>query len=156
MSRAAALETLRATPREVARIAQEAGEMGLDAELPGEWSLRTTVAHLRDEEWRVFRMRVERMLGENGPQFALFPPDRWERERDMTGLETRSLLRAFALQREASLNLLDLLDEERWHRQGHHSTRGAQTIESWLIYWATHDRDHVEQMNRTLQAVKRP
>jgi hypothetical protein len=145
------LETMASLPRELATIVQQAGDSAIDTASQGEWSVRLILAHLRDEESLVFRLRVEPMLSEREPEFAVYPPARWHEERRTDRDELRQLLRDFALQRQASLNLLETMRPRDWERTGIHPQRGAFTVEGWVRNWAEHDREHLEQIERTLQ-----
>lgn len=148
------IEALAALPRNVAAIVRECGEDGCDAEFDGEWSIRTGMAHLRDEESLVFRLRVERMLSEDNPSFAPFPPEKWLATRDASRDDTQSLLRDLALQRQASVNLLQRLAPGEWERPGTHPVQGGYTVSSWVDYWLRHDAEHLEAMQQCLQRVK--
>lgn len=162
-------------PRALATRIETAREEVLDLALDGEWSVRTILAHLRDEEALVFRMRVERMLSENEPVFARFPPEAWLEQRQTARDSMRELLQDFALQRKASVNLLERLNEDEQQRKGYHPDKGLAgsswiirsgpapepggepsgvsefTIASWVAYWNAHDREHLAQIDRTLE-----
>ncbi len=148
------IEGLAGLPRNLAGIVRECGEDGCDAEFDGEWSIRTGMAHLRDEEFLVFRLRLERMLSEDNPVFAPFPPEQWLANRDTTRDDTQALLRDLALQRQASINMLQRLADDEWERPGTHPTQGAYTVSAWVDYWLKHDAEHLDAMRRSLERVK--
>ncbi len=58
------IDTLEATPRILAELVAASGDAAFDQAWPGEWSPRTVLAHLRDDEFLVTRLRLERMLAE--------------------------------------------------------------------------------------------
>ena len=60
------------------------------------------------------------------------------------------LLADFALQRQASVNLLNNMKERDWDRKGHHPELGMFTARTWVEHWVGHDADHVAQIERTL------
>lgn len=146
-------DVLAATPQELARLVSRGGEQALDAEPGGEWSIRTTLAHLRDEEGLVFRLRLERMLSEEAPEFLPFPPERWLELRQRDRDDTRTLLQDFALQRKASVNLLERIRPEDWERTGKHPRGTVHTVASWVEYWASHDREHLGAIERNLESL---
>lgn len=148
------IEELAMLPRNLADIVRECGEDGIDAAYDGEWSIRTGMAHLRDEESLVFRLRLERILSEDDPVFAPFPPEQWLANRDTTRDDTQALLRDLALQRQASINMLQRLAGDEWQRPGMHPTQGAYTVSTWVDFWLRHDAEHLEAMRRTLERVK--
>ncbi len=144
------IPTMAHLPRQLATMVEHAGEAALDRAPEGAWPARTILAHLRDEEAYVFRLRVERMLGEDEPEFTPYPPEVWLAERQTDRDGTRDLLRDFALQRQASVNLLERVSETDQHRRGHHPVHGRFTIASWVDYWSKHDREHYFQLERVL------
>lgn len=149
------IERLAELPRNLAAIVRDCGEDGINAEFDGEWSIRTGIAHLRDEEFLVFRLRLERMLSEGNPTFAPFPPEQWLANRDTTRDDTQELLRDLALQRQASVNMLQRLSGAEWERPGTHPAQGNYTVSTWVDYWLKHDAEHLDAMRRTLERVKR-
>ncbi len=145
------LRAMAELPAELASLVSQASEEQLDQAADGEWSARVILAHLRDEEALVFRLRLERMLSEDKPVFAPYPPDRWLAERDTSRDGLRQLLQDFALQRKASVTLMKLLDEEALQRRGIHPQRGEFTVSDWIRYWHGHDEEHRWQIKRALE-----
>jgi hypothetical protein len=148
------IERLAELPRRLAAIVRESGEDGLDAAFDGEWNIRTGMAHLRDEESFVFRLRLERMLSEDHPTFAPYPPEQWLANRDTSRDDAQELLRDLALQRQASVNMLQRLSAFEWERPGKHPTQGAYTVSTWVDYWLKHDAEHLDAMQQVLGRVK--
>ena len=64
-ARTPTIDGLAATPGRLEALVQGASEQQLDDAAPGEWSPRVVLAHLRDDEFLVMRLRLERMLAEN-------------------------------------------------------------------------------------------
>ncbi|MGI8926467.1 MAG: DinB family protein [Tepidiformaceae bacterium] len=145
-----ALAMLAATPKKVAHLVAEVPDAGLDAAPAGEWSARTIMAHLRDLESLVFRMRLERMLVEDRPLFADFDENVWVASRSHARDEKTQLLGDFALQRQASLNLIASMEPHGWERAGSHPTGGDYTVRSWVERWAGHDTGHLAQLEAVL------
>jgi hypothetical protein len=144
------LKELAATPRTLAHLVVEASDELLDAAPAGEWSARTVLAHLRDDEYLVLRMRCERMLSEDGPVFPDFDEKAWAESRSRARDRKEELLGDFALQRQASLNMLANLRPGDGLRPGRHAEYGEFTVGSWVQHWAEHDRAHVAQIERML------
>lgn len=150
MTPAEVIDRLAATPKTLARLVAEASDERLDAAPAGEWPARTILAHLRDNESLVGRLRIERMLAEDNPEFVLVEPEPWavgrSRERDRKQL----LLADFALHRQATVTLLRSLRPEEWARTGRHPLRGRVTIEDWARTWLEHDANHIAQLESVL------
>ncbi len=144
------LKQLAATPRTLAHLVVEASDELLDAAPDGEWSARTILAHLRDDEYLVLRMRCERMLSEDSPVFPDFDEKAWEQNRSRARDRKEELLGDFALQRQASLNMLANLKQGDEGRSGRHAEYGEFTVGSWVAHWVEHDRTHIAQVERML------
>jgi len=141
---------LEATPRAIAHLALEATDSQLDAAPPGEWSARTILAHLRDLEVLLMRMRTARMLVEENPVFADFDEQTWVAGRDRSRDRKEQLLGGFALQRRASLAMLARVTPSQIQRPGTHEDGTAWTVERWIGRWVEHDRLHVAQLQTVL------
>jgi hypothetical protein len=138
------------TPRKLAHLVAEAGDDVLDRADGGEWSARAILAHLRDDEFMVMRLRLERMVSELEPALTDFDEKAWAANRNRSRDRKEQLLGDFALQRQASLNILQSLQPADWDRGGSHPVRGSFTIRSWVEHWASHDEEHVAQLERAL------
>lgn len=151
------LRRLDTTPRTMAHLTAELRDQELDAAEAGEWSARQILAHLRDDESMVMRMRLVRMLVEDDPLLPDFDEQAWATNRNTSHDKKESLLADFMLQRQASLNLLQRLTPEQWERPGRHEVRGSMTVRDLVERWADHDDEHVRQFERatgdTLAAV---
>jgi hypothetical protein len=144
------IKQLAATPSRLAHLVVEASDELLDRTTDGEWSARTILAHFRDDEFLVMRMRCERMLSEPNPTFPDFDEKAWAATRNRSRDAKDVLLTDFALQRQASLNILANLKPGDEGRPGRHEEYGAYTVRSWVEHWVEHDRAHVEQIERAI------
>lgn len=144
------IATLEATPRILAELVANSDDSAFDKAWPGEWSPRTVLAHLRDDEFLVTRMRVERMLAEERPMLMPFDETSWERTRyrDRDALE--QLIDDFAEQRAASLAILRRLTPEQWQRPGYQPEYGELTVATWTEHWVEHDQTHINQIRAGL------
>ena len=144
------IATLEATPRLLAELVATGGDAAFDKAWPGEWSPRTVLAHLRDDEFMVTRLRVVRMLVEQTPMLMPFNETEWERTR-YTGRDSLDeLLTDFAEQRAASLQILRRLTPEQWQRPGYQPEYGELTIATWTEHWVEHDQTHINQIRAGL------
>lgn len=144
------MQQLSATPRTVAHLLAEVREPKLDQLFDGDWNLRTILAHLRDDESMVMRMRLVRMLAEDNPTFPDFDEQAWARNRSTARDRKEQLLGDFALQRLATMNILEHMAPEQWERGGAHEQNGLYTVRSWVAHWVEHDRTHVGQVEKLL------
>ena len=139
------------TPKAVAYLVADASDERLDAQPePGEWSARTIMAHLRDDEYLCMRVCVERALAEEDPEVLLVDGADWVGTRNH-GRDRKDLIAAdFALQRQASAAILRSLRDEEWERPMHHAQYGRFTISRFLDSWLQHDAEHLAQLESLL------
>lgn len=147
------LRDLAAAPGRLAEIVGEADDQRLAAAQPGEWSARTVMAHLRDDEFMVMRLRIARMLVEDVPELAPFDEKAWAASR-YTGRDARDeLISDFRTQRTASVEILRRLGPEELRRGGSQPEYGSFDIHWWLQHWVSHDNNHLDQISRALASA---
>lgn len=144
-----AIDRLAATPKVLAHLVAEADDATLDRAVPGEWSARTLLAHFRDDEYLCMRVALERMLAEDVPSVRFLEGHEWEPGRNRTRDRKEVLLGGFALQRQASLDILNGLRPEDLERRGR-SGLSEFTLAQFLESWAGHDAEHIAQLERAL------
>ena len=145
-----ALAQLAATPSKLAHLTVEATDDALDAAPEGEWSARIVLAHLRDAESLEFRVGLERLLAEPNPALFFLPPDQWERGRNHDRDEKSVVLGDFALQRQASLNLIATMRPVDWERSGGGPRGEPFSAAEFVQIWAGHDTAHLGQIEAVL------
>ncbi len=141
------LARLAATPRTLAHLVVEADDALLDRVEQDSWSARTVLAHFRDEEYLGMRPAMERMLSEREPDLVFLSGDEWEPRRNRTRDRKEVILGDFALQRQASLNILNGLRPEDWERRGRTAGRDL-SLHQLVATWARHDAEHVAELER--------
>ena len=145
---AALIAGLAATPdRLEALLRGVPDDAALDAApAPGEWSARTVLAHLRDDEFMVMRLRLERMAVEDDPALTPFDEKAWAANR-WTGRDALpDLLGDFRAQRDATLHILRRLTPEDWRRTGTQPEYGCFDIHYWVENGLDHDHTHLAQI----------
>ena len=149
-ARAGLIRTLATTPEALEALLLAVPDEALDRAGAGEWAARTVAAHLRDDEFMVMRLRLERMLVEDAPPLTPFDEHAWAatrwRGRDGVG----DLIADLRMQRAASLHILARLTEEEWQRTGTQPEIGTFDIHWWVDHWAEHDADHLDQVATAL------
>jgi hypothetical protein len=146
-----ALYTLAATPKTLAHLVAEVPDPVLDRGTPGGgWSARTLLAHLRDDEYLCMRVALERLLAEDSPNVQFIDGADWEPGRNRTRDRKELLLADFALQRQASLGILNGLRPEDWERAGTTGGSRSVTVSQLVESLAEHDREHIAELERVL------
>ncbi|MDA0270680.1 MAG: DinB family protein [Chloroflexi bacterium] len=137
---------LEATPDRLARLVEGIEAAALDAAPPGEWSTRTVMAHLRDDEFMVMRLRLERMVAEQSPVLTPFDEQAWAASRWLDRDERAQLLEDFRLQRDAATAILRRMPPGHWQRLGSQPEIGTFDLQWWVEHWVEHDVNHLEQI----------
>jgi hypothetical protein len=120
--------------------------------IPGKWSASEIVHHLGDSE-TISAIRLRRLLAEDRPVIQGYDQDLYAiklryNERDIT-----PALEAFRAARATSVELLKLMADEDWKRQGWHTEHGTYTPEDWLRIYAVHAHNHAEQIKRLKETI---
>lgn len=151
------LQRLRNTPHSLAHLVVEVPEERFDAPVAGGWSPRLVLAHLRDIEVLSLRLGLERLLAEEEPRLRRFDTETWETSRNLDRDRKDVLLTDFALQRKASVALIESLRPADWTRHGLLDDGRRVTVAEWVESWAHHDDAHLAQLEgllgETLAAV---
>lgn len=113
---------------------------------PKEWTAREVVHHLADAEL-TSAIRLRRLLAEDGPEIVAYDENAFAR-RLHYDRPVEASVDAMDAARRSSADLLDVLTEDEWSRQGNHTESGAYGVETWLALYADHPFDHAQQMRR--------
>jgi hypothetical protein len=120
--------------------------------IPGKWSAREIVHHLGDSEttsaWRLRKLLVEDNPVIEGYDEAQFAIKLRYNDRDMA-----PALEAFRSARATTSQLLNVMSEEEWKREGVHTQSGRYTVETWLTIYANHAHNHASQIQRLKDAL---
>jgi hypothetical protein len=120
--------------------------------IPGKWSAKEIVHHLADSE-STSAIRLRRLLVEESPVIQGYDQDAFAvrlkyNERDMA-----PALDAFRSARETTVQVLNLMSEEDWQREGIHTESGRYTPELWLSIYDAHAHNHAAQIRRLRDAL---
>ncbi len=120
--------------------------------IPGKWSAREIVHHLGDSE-STAAIRLRKLLVEDNPTIegydeAAFAKKLKYNERDMA-----PALEAFRSARATTAQLLGILSEAEWKREGVHTESGPYSVEKWLRIYADHAHNHASQIQRLKDAL---
>jgi hypothetical protein len=113
-----------------------------------EWSAAEVIAHLAHFEV-LAGARIRMVLTLDRPPLAAFDQEEFNRRFADTLLpDAASTL--FAVNRDANLELLARLAPADWERIGIHPVRGKETLARTMSMLLRHDRDHLDQVRRTI------
>lgn len=120
--------------------------------IPGKWSAAEIVHHLADSE-TISGQRLRRLLVEDHPLIQGYDQDQYAANLRYNEREIAPALEAFRAARATTAQLIDVMTEEDWHREGTHSESGSYTTEDWLRIYAAHAHNHAAQIGRLRDAL---
>src|SRR5262245_25159988 len=120
--------------------------------IPGKWSAKEIVHHLADSE-STSAIRLRRLLVEENPVIQGYDQDAFATRLKYNERDMAPALDAFRSARETTVQLLHLMTEEDWQREGIHTESGKYTPELWLSIYAAHAHNHAAQIRRLRDAL---
>ena len=141
---AAALRALVADAGEALRIRPE----------PGEWSVLECIGHIADAEL-VSATRERWILAEDVPDIVGYDQATWVDRLDHNADDPDTLVEMFEAIRRSNIDLWARRSVEDKARIGRHRERGDESYELTFRLAAGHDRVHLAQARRALEAVTR-
>jgi hypothetical protein len=122
-------------------------------QFPGKWSAAEIVHHLADSE-STSALRLRRLLAEDNPVIQGYDQDSYAVRLKYNEREMAPALDAFRAARATTTQLLKLMSEEDWAREGTHTESGRYTTETWLQIYAAHAHNHAAQIRRLKESLE--
>lgn len=142
-----------ATPEGLAALLAEAGDQLHASPADGEWSVWGCLAHLVDAEIAV-SSRYRWILTTDQPMLPGYDQDLWVGRTHFPDESTENLLAIWQPLRNANLRLWARSTPAEHDRVGLHQERGQESYDLTFRMIAGHDRFHLDQMLRTIAAVR--
>lgn len=120
--------------------------------IPGKWSAREIVHHLGDSETTA-ALRLRKLLVEEKPTIEGYDQDQFAIKLRYNEREMAPALEAMRAARETTRQVLSVMTEEEWQREGVHTESGPYSVEKWLRIYADHAHNHATQIERLKQAL---
>ena len=140
------VDRLRRQAAEVRRLTRGLDETQLATPtVPGKWSLKELVCHLRRME-QVFGDRFDKLLTEENPKIAPYTPDGDTASLAFQEQQTENVLDDYLREREALCRRLEALSPADWHRKGQHPEFADYDIHFQAEYMAHHEAHHIYQL----------
>lgn len=117
----------------------------------GRWSAAAILAHLADAEV-VAGWRLRSILATNAVSLQPFDQDVWAEAFRYEAVPVEESLALFSANRTANLALLQRVSPARHEHHGVHAERGRESIPHLIRLYAGHDRNHLVQIERLLEA----
>ena len=141
------------TPATVRALIADAGDLVRERPEPGEWSVLECVAHLVDSEL-VVAARYRWILAEDEPELVGYDQALWVDGLRHGDDDPAALLALFETVRGANLELWSRMPVADRERVGRHRERGPESFGLTFRLAAGHDRLHLAQAARALEAVR--
>jgi hypothetical protein len=120
--------------------------------IAGKWSAAEIVHHLADSE-TTSALRLRRLLVEDHPLIQGYDQDEYAVKLRYNERDIAPSFEAFRAARATTAQLIDMMTEEDWHREGTHSESGSYSAEDWLKIYAAHAHNHAAQIARLGEAL---
>lgn len=115
--------------------------------IPGKWSAREIIHHLGDSE-STSAIRLRKLLVEDNPVIEGYDQDQFANKLRYNERDMAPALEAFRSARATTAQILSLMTEDEWKREGVHTESGRYTVEAWLTIYANHAHNHAAQIQR--------
>lgn len=120
--------------------------------LPGKWSACEIIHHLADSEM-TSALRLRQLLDQDNPVIQGYDQDTRATRLKYNERDIAPAFDAFRGARATTTQVLALLDEDDWTREGTHTESGRYTVEDWLRIYAAHAHGHADQIRRLKEAI---
>ncbi|HEU4355007.1 MAG TPA: DinB family protein [Actinomycetota bacterium] len=134
-------------------LVMEAGDDVSTRPEPTEWSVLECLGHACDAEL-VTSGRYRWAIAQDVPPLVGYDQDLWVERLEHAHDDPAELLDLFGALRGANLSLWVRTTPERRARVGMHAERGPESVDLMFRLLAGHDRFHLAQARRALDAVR--
>ena len=116
-----------------------------------EFSVHEIVCHCADSETNAYS-RIRYLLTAEKPVIVGYDPDTWAREFDYANHPLDAAMATVKAVRANTAPILRGLPDGAWAKEGMHTESGRYTAADWLRIYSEHLEEHIDQINRTLEA----
>jgi len=150
------LEILKGQQRELTRLLTPLTDQQAEFRYaPGKWSIKEVLGHINDAE-RIFAYRLLRIARGDQTPLPGFEQDNYIEPGNFSARKLADLLHEFSTVREATVSLVNSLDDAAWLRRGMASQKEI-TVTALAFVIAGHERHHrIILEERYLPALPRP
>jgi hypothetical protein len=141
------------TPAAWRALVEEAADRVRERPEPDEWSVLECLGHAADAEI-VYSGRFRWIVAHDEPPLIGYDQDLWVQRLHHQDDDPEALLALLATLREANLDFWNRSTPQERERVGLHSERGPESLDLSFRLIAGHDRFHLAQARRALDAVK--
>jgi hypothetical protein len=121
--------------------------------IEGKWSACEIVQHLADSEM-TSAIRIRKLLAQEKPAIDSYDQEAFADRLRYNERDIEPALDALRGARSSTTQLLRIMTDEEWKREGSHPEHTAYTAEDWLRIYAAHAHNHAAQIRRLREALK--
>lgn len=122
--------------------------------IEGKWSACEIVQHLADSEM-TSAIRIRKLLAQEKPAIESYDQEAFAERLRYNERDIQPALDALRGARSSTTQLLRIMTEEDWKREGSHPEHPRYTAEDWLRIYAAHAHNHAAQIRRLREALNR-
>ena len=141
-------------PANIRAMIADAGDVLWTRPAPGEWSAVLCLAHIADGEL-VMSGRYRWVLAHDEPELIGYDQDLWVNALHPDGTDPEELLAMFEPLRAANIALWRSSTEAQRRRVAIHRERGPESYDLMFRMLGGHDRVHLAQAYRAIEAARR-
>src|SRR5215210_5826337 len=109
--------------------------------IEGKWSACEIVQHLADSEM-TSAIRIRKLLAQERPAIESYDQEAFATQLKYNERDIEPALDALRGARSSTAQLLRLMTEEEWKREGSHPEHARYSAEEWLRIYAAHAHNH--------------
>ncbi len=122
---------------------------------PNEWSVHEIVVHMADSE-SMSALRARKLIVEPGSQLMGYEEAKWADALAYKNQNVEDALQVIQYARRTTYHLLKTLPDEVFsHVVKHPEHDEPYTFERWLTIYAHHIPNHIQQIEKTVEAWKK-
>ncbi len=120
--------------------------------LEGKWSACEIVQHLADSEM-TSAIRIRKLIAQEKPPIESYDEAAFAVRLKYNERDIQPALDALRGARSTTTQLLRIMTDEEWKREGSHPEHSTYTAEDWLRIYAAHAHNHAAQIRRLKEAL---
>lgn len=120
--------------------------------IEGKWSACEIVQHLADSEM-TSAIRIRKLLAQEKPAIESYDQEAFAVRLRYNEREMQPALDALRGARSTTTQLLRMMTEDEWKREGSHPEHATYTAEDWLRIYAEHAHNHAAQIRRLREVI---
>lgn len=121
--------------------------------IEGKWSACEIVQHLADSEM-TSAIRIRKLIAQDKPAIESYDQEAFAVRLRYNERDIQPALDALRGARSSTTQLLRVMTEAEWKREGSHPEHSTYTAEDWLRIYAEHAHNHAAQIRRLREAIK--